>query len=157
MICSKSAILILAANDNYRVLKLKISQDTFEEYSYIDGIVYKLTFDNKEKILNELMANNEAIKLYVISDEINIKKNERGFPDPLSIEGIKEDIPYNFKADLFHSSIYLEALIRSGWMIETYNSDSLTILITLINENKDLIRVKILEDSLKVYSKDLYP
>lgn len=86
-----------------------------------------------------------CLQLPVDFDVENIKH-------PDDIEGVSEDIPYNYHANINQSAKILYSMIYQGWEIEYYLAAADSIKVNLVKEDEKC-RIVIFEDSIKVYQK----
>lgn len=116
-----------------------------------DNRFYIQTYD-KMTVANKLpKSNEETLKLLPYFVSINTDKD---YINPLDIDGVSEDIIFNYNSNLESSSKYLSAMINNGWEIESLISDNKRIVVELYKDNQTC-KIVIEDNKLKVYLKQL--
>jgi hypothetical protein len=75
-------------------------------------------------------------------------------PDPGSIEGFENTLPYNYDTDLQSAASYFSTCLSAGFSILEFKQDNLSVETTLVL-NDEKIRLVIYETKMKIYAKGL--
>lgn len=119
------------------------TSDGYKALEY-DGVRYYEQSGGIRKKLDQFPASvNEVMNL-------SFKPTNKAYSHPTEIDGIVEDIPYNYYADMDKSSTYIYSLIQAGFELTGYFATSRVISLEL--ERDGLVcRILVYENYLKVY------
>lgn len=140
------SVTTLADDYNDRVIierSLKAG-GSFELTYFKNGRYYKSTDGEEIKLEEDLRKSSSNIL------QLQFLPNEELYDSPTGIEGVKEDIPFNYFSDLESSSEYIYSLLGNGWNVLEYTAGINTIYFELTKDG-ELLRIIVYEDYLKVY------
>lgn len=130
------------AQDMVVVVGMTIKDDSFIVQTLEGGRYYESTNGSKVKLVENLQKQSTVLELPVC--EIVVARH------PTDIEGIVEDIPYNYHASITQSAQYVYSLLGCGFDLIEYSASSNVIYMELA-DIENIIRLVIYEDYLKVY------
>ena len=141
--CFLLFIVPVYGNVSTTVIEEHFDSKGYWTFEYSDGRFYRNNENERIKLKENLSSVNEALHLpFCPTTEI--------YKFPTEVEGIIEDIPYNYYSSLESSSKYIYSLFYQGFELRSYSSSSGVILLELENE-KVKCRILVYEDYIKIY------
>lgn len=142
-ICFLSFTLSVSANTQIVIVEEHFDLDGYWTFEYDDGRFYKNDESGRIKLKENLSSVNEVLALpFCPTTKI--------YNSPTDVEGIIEDIPYNYYSSLESSAKYIYSLLYQGFELISYSSASGVILLELEKE-KVKCRILVYEDYIKIY------
>jgi len=139
--------------------------EVFRSYSPASG--YSHVFYDGQKFYNSFgdevadsddFDTNKIIAVHIASKPAEQYAYYRGtkIPDPTSLRlsSIKLYMPYNYKADLDSSNVYLATCLSLGYKLQSLKQSSMRAEILLSNGEDDF-RVVVYNSILKIYGKNM--
>jgi hypothetical protein len=138
--------MIVGASPNRITTEEQLNSEGYRAVEIVDGKSFEVV-NNQRVRLSQRRAATPVLRLPMkITDEI--------YRFPEAVEGIVEDIPFNYIAALEQSAEYIYSLFNDGFKLTGYTATSLAIHLTM--EREELrYRIIVYEDYLKVYAPEI--
>ncbi len=142
-ICFLLFAIPVYADERLTVIEEHFDLEGYWTFEYNDGRFYKNDENGRVKLKENLSSVNDVLKLpFCPTTEI--------YNFPTEVDGIIEDIPYNYYSSLESSAKYIYSLLYQGFELTNYSSASGVILLELEKE-KVKCRILVYEDYIKIY------
>lgn len=146
LVCILCMVIVVSATANRVTIEEQLNNDGYQAIEVVDGRSYKVTNSERTK-LSQRRATTAVLQLPLIFTD-NI------YQTPEDIEGIVEDIPFNYFATIEQSSEYIYSLFNQGFIVTSYTATPLMIQLELRKANTRY-RIIVYEDYLKVYAPEI--
>lgn len=142
-ICFLLFIVPVYANKNKSVIEEHFDSEGYWFFEYDGSRFYKNDKNGRIKLEKNLSSVNDVL-------EIPFRPTTKIYNFPTEVDGIVEDIPYNYYSSLDSSAECIYSLLYQGFELISYSAASEVILLEL---RKDEIKCRILvyEDYIKIY------